>query len=553
MKARIKIWWDDNWLRLTLWLCGLLTLVIMVWGTYVFSFQLDPFQRQNLIGTSPFQLFISAITSVIFIYGYMIFMRGGFTKFSQKKLNVEFVNIKFSDVIGLEEAKREAQEVVSLVKDRAKVKKIGGKVIKGILMQGPPGCGKTLLAKAISSEAGLPFLSISGSEFVEVFVGVGASRVRQLLNRARLLTEAHGACIVFIDELDVIGRARSFNAFGGSEETNSTQNQLLVEMDGINTGKDNIIFIGATNAAENTLDPALLRPGRFDRKIFVGKPHLNERVDVFKYYLSKISFDPSLDVMKLAARTVDKSPADIEAAVKEAALIATRENRDMVILKDMSQALERIDLGVAHRLPLSPKQKETIAYHEAGHLVTVYNVQKDTHDVFKATILNRGGALGHVLPVPKEEQYTRSKDELLADIKVSLAGFLAEKIKFSVTSTGASSDFAHALAIAQAMVWQYGMGTSGIIGNYAITQQNQSIHSELSEAFKKQLNDETQSILRQCEKETEVFLRGEWNMVDVFAKLLIEKEELNYDEIEEVFEKHNKSRNILKQAESNPQ
>jgi cell division protease FtsH len=258
--------------------------------------------------------------------------------------------------------------------------------------------------------------------------------------------------------------------------------------------------------------------------------------------LGKISADPSLDYTKLAARTVDKSPADIEAAVKEAALIATRENRDMVILKDLAQALERIDLGIAHRLPLSAKQKETIAYHEAGHLVTVYNLQKDTHDVFKATILNRGGALGHVMPVPKEEQYTRSKDDLLADIKVSLAGFLSERIKYGVTSTGASSDFAHALGIAQAMVWQYGMGTSGIVGNYAITQHNQSIHSQLSEAFKKQLNDETQAILKQCEHEADAFLRAEWNMVEVFAKLLIEKEELTYDEIEEVFVQHNKSR-----------
>jgi cell division protease FtsH len=403
-----------------------------------------------------------------------------------------------------------------------------------------------LLAKAIASEAGLPFLPMSGSEFVEVFVGVGASRVRQLMKRARLLVEAHGACIIFIDELDVIGRGRTFSAFGGSEETNSTQNELLVQMDGIDSGKDNILFIGATNAAESTLDQALLRPGRFDRKIYVGKPHLNERVEVFKYYLSKVTADPALDLMKLAARTVDKSPADIEATVKEAALISSREGRDMIILKDIAQALERIDLGIAHRLPLSPKQKEGIAYHEAGHLVTAYTLQKDTHDVFNATILNRGGALGHVLPVPKEEQYTHTKDDLLAKIKVYLAGFLAERIKFGVTTTGVASDFAVALRTAQSMVWEYGMGTSSIIGNYAAGTDNR----QLSEAFKKQLNDETQAILHQCEKEAEQFLRKEWDMVDVFAKLLIEKEALNYDEIEDVFAKHNKSRNLLKQAES---
>jgi ATP-dependent metalloprotease FtsH len=378
---------------------------------------------------------------------------------------------------------------------------------------------------------------------VEVFVGVGASRVRELMKRARLLADAHGACILFIDELDVIGRARSFSAFGASEETNSTQNELLVQMDGLASGSDRVIFIGATNAAENTLDPALLRPGRFDRKIYVGKPHLKEREDLFRYYLGKIKADPALDLKKLAQRTVQKSPADIEASVKEAALIAARENRDMVILKDMSQAFERIDLGIAHRLPMTSQEKETVATHEAGHLVAVYNLHP-THDVFKATILHRGGALGHVLPVPREEQYTQSKNELVANIKVALAGFLSERIRYGITSTGASSDFANALHTAQAMVWQFGMGPSGVIGNYSITQNNHAIHSTMSEAFKKQLNDETQSILKECEKETEAFLRQEWAMVEMFAKLLVEREELNYDEIEEIFAQHGKSRPV---------
>jgi cell division protease FtsH len=315
-----------------------------------------------------------------------------------------------------------------------------------------------------------------------------------------------------------------------------------VEMDGVNSGKDNIIFIGATNAAESTLDAALIRPGRFDRKIYVGKPHLKEREDIFRYYLAKISADPSLDIRKLAARTVEKSPADIEASVKEAALIATRDNRETVLFKDLSQAFERIDLGVAHRLPMTEKEKQNVAVHEAGHLVTVYYLQSMTHDVFKATILNRGGALGHVLPVPKEEQYTRTKEELLSGIKVALAGYLAEKIKFGVTSSGVSSDFANALHTAEQMVWAYGMGKSGIIGNYYITQGAQSMHSSLSEEFKKKLNDETQEILRDSMKETEEFLRKEWPMVEVFANLLVQKEELNYDEIEEVFVQHGKAR-----------
>lgn len=543
MKARFKLWWDDNWQKLAIGAVVILVVVSTVAGTYVFLFQLESFQKQTMIASFPIYFFSAVISSLVFVFGYRFFGMGGMSKLSSqsRKLDAEFLKIKFSDVIGLEEPKREAMEVVSLIRDRALVKKIGGKIIKGILMQGPPGCGKTLLAKAIAAESGIPFLSMSGSEFVEVFVGVGASRVRQLIKRARLLAEAHGACIVFIDELDVIGRARTFNAFGGSEETNSTQNELLVQMDGIGSGADKLIFIGATNATESTMDPALLRPGRFDRKIYVGKPHLKEREDIFRYYLGKVKADPALDMKKLAQRTVQKSPADIELAVKESALIAAREGREMVVFKDLSQAFERIDLGVAHRLPMTDKEKEMIAIHESGHLITVYN-QHPTHDVFKATILHRGGALGHVLPVPREEQYTQTRDELVANIKVSLAGFLAERIKFGVTSTGASSDFANALAHAQAMVWQYGMGTSGIIGNYAITQNNQMIHSQISEEFKNRLNNETQAILKQCEKETEEFLRREWSMVENFAKLLIEKEELNYDEIEEVFAQHGKSR-----------
>jgi len=517
-------------------LLTVITAVITLVGTFVFLFQLESFQKQTLIASMPIYLLSGIITSICFVFMYWIFLYGGLQKLRGSQINSESVNVKFSDVIGLEEAKKEAKEVVDLIRDRARIRKIGGKIIKGILLLGPPGCGKTLLAKAIATESGVPFVGISGSEFVEVFVGVGASRVRSLVKRARLLAQAEGACIVFIDELDVIGRNRTFSAFGGSEETNSTQNQLLVEMDGLQTGKDNIIFIGATNAAEQTLDAALVRPGRFDRKIYVGKPHLKEREEIFKYYMNKISFEPSLEIKKLAQRTVEKTPADIEASVKEAALIATREGRDVVQFKDFSQAFERIDLGIAHRLPMTRKERELIAIHESGHLVAIYH-QHPTHDVFKASILHRGGALGHVLPVPREEQYTRTKNELVAGIKVSLAGFVSEKIKYGMSTTGAASDFVNALASAEAMVWQFGMGSNGIIGNYGFAGRE-----NLSEDFKRKLNDETQSILKQCEKETEEFLRKEWEMVEIFAKLLIEKEELNYDEIEEVFSQHGKKR-----------
>lgn len=551
-KYRFRLWFEDNWMKYFIGFLLISILVSTIFGAYVFFFRLESFQRDTFVASSPVYLFQGLVTSLTFVFAYWLFLYGGLTRMQAKKVNVEFVDTKFSDVIGLEEAKKEAMEVVSLIRDRARVNKIGGKIIKGILMQGPPGCGKTLLAKAIAAESGVAFLSMSGAEFIEVFVGVGASRIRKLMKRARLLASAHGACIVFIDELDVIGRGRVYNNFGGAEETNSTQNQLLAEMDGVLTGRDNIIFIGATNAPEDKLDPALLRPGRFDRKIYVGKPHLKEREDLFRYYLSKVQFDSNLDIRKLAQRTVQKSPAEIEASVKEAALIATRDNREVVLFKDMSQAFERIDLGIAHRLPMTNREKEMVAIHESGHLVTVYFLQSLTHDVFKATILHRGGTLGHVLPVPKEEQYTMSREELVSDIMVSLAGFLAEKIKYGTTSTGASSDFAHALNRAENMVWAYGMGKSGVIGNYYITQ-GESIHSSLSEEFKRRLNEETQEILKLAEKETEEFLRKEWKMVELFANLLVEKEELNYDEIEEIFAQHGRARPALSQREAPPQ
>jgi cell division protease FtsH len=545
-KAKFRLWIEEHWMSWSIAALAVITIVALLVGTYAFLFETDSFQKQSLLASIPVYFFNSIIGAIAFVVLYrLVFMGGGLSKMNTTKAKAEMVSVKFSDVIGLSEAKKEAQEVVALIRDHARIQKIGGKIIRGILLQGPPGCGKTLIAKAIASESGIPFFPMSGSDFVEVFVGVGASRIRSLVKKARLMAKAHGACIVFIDELDVIGRGRTFSAFGGSEETNSTQNQLLVEMDGIRSGGDNVIYIGATNADESSLDKALLRPGRFDRKIFVGRPHLKEREDIYRYYLSKVQVDPAVDVHKLAQRTVYKTPADIEASVKEAALIATREGRNQVMFKDLSSALERIDLGISHRLPLSDKERETIATHEAGHLVTVYH-QHPSHDVFKATILHRGGALGHVLPVPKEEQYTKTKPELLADIKVSLAGFLAERIRYGHTSTGASSDFANALGVAQAMVWQYGMGNKGVIGNYAITQNNNAVHSQISESFKNQLNEETQEILKQCERETEAYLRKEWALVEEFARLLIEREELNYDEIEDVFVQHGKSRATYK-------
>lgn len=529
---RLKIFFMDNWGKITVILSILLLVVLTVWGLS----RLESFYRNMTVATLPMQILIGGLHAMVFVGAYLYFMRGGFGKMKKKKIKASDINVKFKDVIGLEGAKKEAMEVVQLIKDGARVKKIGGKIVKGIMLMGPPGCGKTLLAKAIATEAKMPFLSISGSEFVEVFVGVGASRVRQLFQKARKLAYAEGACIVFIDEIEVIGRGRTFSYMGGGEETNSTQNQLLVELDGLESKKHNIIVIGATNASENVMDRALLRPGRFDRKIYINLPNLKERDELFKFYLKKVKASSAVDSMKLAKKAVYKSPAEIENIVKESALIATRRQKDIIDMDDISEAMDRIDLGLESHICMTDKEKEMTAYHEAGHAVTLYFLHP-TDDVFKATIKSRGDALGLVAHNPKEELHTQNKEKLMADIIVALAGYSSEKIKYGTTSTGVSSDFRKAMSIANAMVWQFGMGEEGYIGDFtAIPKENMSAN------LKEKLNGQTMKILDSCLKKVTDCLTNEWEIVDDMAKALIAKEELDYDDIDEIFAKYGKNK-----------
>ena len=507
---------------------------------------LESYYRNITLATMPVQLLMVSLNAIIFVYMYMIFMRGGFSKLSSKlRVHGEFVNIKWSDVIGMENVKEEAMEVVQLIRDKARVKKIGGKILRGRLMLGPPGCGKTYLAKAIATEADLPFVSMSGSEFVEIFVGVGAARVRALFKKARELAYGHGGCIIFIDELDAIARKRVFSAFGGTEETNSTQNQLLAEMDGLQELKDkageplpeqNIIIIGATNAPEDTLDRALRRPGRFDRIINIERPGLEDREKLFAYYLGKVSYDKSLDVGRLARKAVYKSPADIENIVKEAALVATRNGRDEIKLEDVSEAMERIDIGLKRKITMTPREREMTAYHESGHAVVTY-ILHPTNDVFKISIIPRKDTLGVVYSQPKEELYTESKEKLLADIKVSLAGYVAEKMRFGTTSSGVASDFKNAMRIAHAMVWVVGMSEAGYLGDYTSIPQDQ-----LSDGMKEKLNQETQKIFQKCIKDVEDLLAKEKPILERLVKELLAKEELEYDEVETIFQEYGKLR-----------
>ncbi len=529
---KIKIFLIDHWGKLSIALGFILLIILSVWGLS----KLESFYRNMTLATLPVQLFLGAINAMIFVGMYLYFFRGAFGKVKKNKIKAGDINVKFSDVIGLEAVKREAMEVVQLIKDSARVKKIGGKIVKGILLMGPPGCGKTLLAKAIATEAKMPFLSMSGSEFVEVFVGVGASRVRQLFQKARKLAYAEGACILFIDEIEVIGRGRTFSYMGGGEETNSTQNQLLVELDGLETKKNNIIVIAATNANESVLDKALLRPGRFDRKIYINLPNLKEREDLFKFYIKKVKSAPDIDVSRLAKKSVYKSPAEIENIIKESALIATRKGKDLIDMDDLSEAMDRIDLGLESHITMTDKEREMTAYHEAGHATTLYYLHP-TDDVFKASIKSRGQALGLVSHNPKEELHTQNREKLIADIIVSLAGYSAEKMKYGTTSTGVSSDFKKAMAIANAMVWQFGMGDEGFIGDFTVIPKE-----DISSNLKEKLNTQTMNILNSCLQKVNECIKNEWAIVDEIAQSLLKKEELDYDDINEIFAKYGKSK-----------
>ncbi len=498
-----------------------------------------------------FVLQILALPLQIALYIWM--MRGGYMKFTKvqaKTTEGKDIKIHWSDVIGMEEAKQEASEVVKLVMDRVEVQKIGGKILRGILMMGPPGCGKTYLAKAIATESNLPFIAMSGSEFIEMFVGVGASRIRKLFKQARQLAYTEGGCIIFIDELDAVGAQRSVDrGFGGQTESNTTLNQLLIEMDGLKEKDYNVIIIGATNAPETFLDPALLRPGRFDRKIYVELPNLDERESLFEYYLKDAKFDATVDKKRLARLTVGNSPADIANLVHEAALIAVRNKKTVISMKEVTEAYDRVEMGIKHKVVFSQEERAKIAYHEAGHAIAMYFLAPHK-DVFKATILARGGALGFVMPQPREEIHVRTKDQYLGDIKVNLGSYAAERLKLKVTTSGVSQDFTNAMWIAHHMVWEWGMGKSGLVGNYASIAamptrmgvfRGENV-SYVSEKVKEQLNDEVQEILQECLKEAEQLLINESSLLDRFAEELLKKDELDYDEIEAIFKEFNKTR-----------
>ncbi len=555
---KIKIFFELHWIAI------LVTIVITGIAISFFFFLRSAIHAWNT-SESYFKKSILA-QDAIFFYIFLILnlislpltgilwiwvMRGGPSKLKPlHKKATKDNKVYWTDVIGMEEAKQEANEVVRLITDRAKLQAIGGKILRGILMMGPPGCGKTYLAKAIATEAGMPFLAMSGSEFIEMFVGVGASRIRKLFKQAQHLAYVEGGCIIFIDELDAVGAQRAVDrGFGGQTESNTTLNQLLIEMDGLKEKDYNVIVIGATNAPETFLDPALLRPGRFDRKVYADLPNLEEREKLFEYYLKQVKYDSSINILKLARLTVGNSPADISNLIREAALISVRNKKETISMSSISEAYDRVEMGIKHKIVFTQKDREKIAYHEAGHAISMYFLAPHK-DVFKATIMARGGALGFVMPHPREEIHVRSKEQYLGDIKVSLGSYAAEKLKLNTTTSGVSHDFRTAMWIAHHMVWKWGMGSSGLVGDYSLLETMRAEYgifrgesvSYISERIKEQLNNEVQEILQICLKEVEGLLNQESALLDRFAQELLIKEELNYDEIETIFKEFNKVR-----------
>lgn len=436
------------------------------------------------------------------------------------------VNITFTDVAGLDEAKVEVMEIVDFLKNPKKYTALGGKIPKGALLIGPPGTGKTLLAKAMAGEAQVPFFSMSGSDFVELFVGVGASRVRDLFKQAR----EKAPCIIFIDEIDAIGRARGRNAIVSNDERENTLNQLLVEMDGF-SGESGIIILAATNRPD-VLDSALLRPGRFDRQISIDRPDVKGREDIFRVHLKPIKVSQSLNIFKLAEQTPGFAGADIANVCNEAALIAARKGKEMVDMSDFQDAIDRVIGGLEKKNKIiSPEEKEIIAYHEAGHAICGWFLEH-AYPLLKVTIVPRGtAALGYAQYTPKE-QYLYNTDQLMDQLCMTLGGRASEEIFFGKISTGASNDLQQITKTAYAMITVYGMNSKvGNISFYDPAQDN-SFTKPYSEKTGEMIDEEVRKLIEVAYERTKNLLREKRQQVETLAKELLVKEVLFQSDVE---------------------
>ncbi|MBD5657328.1 MAG: ATP-dependent zinc metalloprotease FtsH [Candidatus Eremiobacteraeota bacterium] len=448
-----------------------------------------------------------------------------------KLLSENRPKVTFNDVAGIEEAKEELGEVVEFLKFPKKFQALGARIPKGVLLLGPPGSGKTLLARAIAGEAGVPFFSISGSDFVEMFVGVGASRVRDLFEQAK----KSAPCIVFIDEIDAVGRQRGAGLGGGHDEREQTLNQLLVEMDGFdqNTG---VILIAATNRPD-VLDPALLRPGRFDRQIVVDRADVKGREAILGVHSKNKPLSKEISLMTLAKRTPGFSGADLENLLNEAALLAARKNKSIIEMSDCEEAIDRVVAGPERKsLVMSHKEKENTAYHESGHAI-VGGLLPLADPVHKVTIIPRGMALGITWSLPDEDRHSRTKNELLAQITMALSGRISEEIKFGDVTTGASNDFEKATELARRMVTQFGMSDS--LGPIQYGRGNHQVFlgrdfgedRNYSEEIAGKIDGEVRKIIDNCYSDATTLLRDNWNKVERMVASLMEHETVDTEEV----------------------
>ena len=456
-----------------------------------------------------------------------------FGRSKAKAANKEDIKVRFSDVAGAEEEKQELVEVVEFLKDPKRFTKLGARIPAGVLLEGPPGTGKTLLAKAVAGEAGVPFFSISGSDFVEMFVGVGASRVRSLFEDAKKAAPA----IIFIDEIDAVGRQRGVGLGGGNDEREQTLNQLLIEMDGFE-GNEGIIVIAATNRSD-VLDPALLRPGRFDRKVLVGRPDVKGREAILKVHARNKPLAEDVDLKLVAQQTPGFVGADLENVLNEAALVAARRNKSVIDASDIDEAEDRVIAGPSKKdKTVSQKERELVAYHEAGHTI-VGLVLSNARVVHKVTIVPRGRAGGYMIALPKEDQMLLSKEDMKEQLAGLMGGRVAEEIIFNVQTTGASNDFEQATQMARAMVTEYGMseklGPVQYEGNHAMFGA-QSPQKSISEQTAYEIDEEVRSLLNEARNKAAEIIQSNRETHKLIAEALLKYETLDSTQIKSLYE-----------------